>query len=221
MADRPQFPPMGTKCSDCGCCPANVYAGEDALCFACDAGEQCAVKKAAQRTPAARVEKAYTRIGRAGRAAASALRAKTPEAPAPKPAESPLPDLRSKFDRDEPRIPIVGTIGADSPVIAIEQEIAIDSPVIAIEQEIAIDAAREMFDHRDSAGAGQCRRAREISITPPPEPPKPEPAPQHCLLQLRVRDEEMDRLIANLTTEEKIVALEAVLQHRINRMVND
>jgi hypothetical protein len=33
-----KFPPAGTMCSDCGCCQANVYAGEDTLCWACDAG---------------------------------------------------------------------------------------------------------------------------------------------------------------------------------------
>lgn len=33
-----QFPPRGTMCADCGCCPATVYAGNDALCWECDEG---------------------------------------------------------------------------------------------------------------------------------------------------------------------------------------
>lgn len=32
------FPPAGTMCVDCGCCKANIYAGDDPLCWACDAG---------------------------------------------------------------------------------------------------------------------------------------------------------------------------------------
>jgi hypothetical protein len=35
-------PPLGTKCSDCGCCNANIAVGDgSALCWECDAGEQC------------------------------------------------------------------------------------------------------------------------------------------------------------------------------------
>jgi hypothetical protein len=35
-------PPLGTKCSDCGCCDADIAVGDgSALCWECDAGEQC------------------------------------------------------------------------------------------------------------------------------------------------------------------------------------
>ena len=34
-------PPAGTLCVDCGCCPAQLYADKDPICWACDAGEPC------------------------------------------------------------------------------------------------------------------------------------------------------------------------------------
>lgn len=35
-------PPIGMRCTDCGCCFATVKAGDDWLCWECDAGEPCA-----------------------------------------------------------------------------------------------------------------------------------------------------------------------------------
>lgn len=35
-------PPLGTKCSDCGSCYADIAIGDgSALCWECDAGEPC------------------------------------------------------------------------------------------------------------------------------------------------------------------------------------
>ncbi len=34
-------PPAFTKCVDCGCCYAELYADNDPICWACDAGEPC------------------------------------------------------------------------------------------------------------------------------------------------------------------------------------
>jgi hypothetical protein len=35
-------PPLGAKCSDCGCCDADIAVGDgSAICWECDAGEQC------------------------------------------------------------------------------------------------------------------------------------------------------------------------------------
>lgn len=36
--DKSHFPPQGVKCVDCGCCQADIYAGDEPLCWACDAG---------------------------------------------------------------------------------------------------------------------------------------------------------------------------------------
>lgn len=47
-------PPIGMKCSDCGCCLAAVKAGDDWLCWECDAGEPCKGKSAPQPPPAYR-----------------------------------------------------------------------------------------------------------------------------------------------------------------------
>lgn len=46
-----RFPPDGVMCVDCGCCQAKVYAGEDALCWACDAGNHPAGKLAQKTAP--------------------------------------------------------------------------------------------------------------------------------------------------------------------------
>lgn len=40
-------PPAGTLCADCGCCLAELYAGDDPICWACDAGEPCQAKRKA------------------------------------------------------------------------------------------------------------------------------------------------------------------------------
>lgn len=45
-------PPAGTLCTDCGCCPAELYAGDDPICWACDAGEPCQGKRKAAPSPA-------------------------------------------------------------------------------------------------------------------------------------------------------------------------
>jgi hypothetical protein len=45
-----QFPPAGVRCVDCGCCYANIYAGNDPLCWACDAGSH-GPKKPAPTAP--------------------------------------------------------------------------------------------------------------------------------------------------------------------------
>lgn len=45
-----RFPPQGTKCVDCGCCQANIYADGDPLCWACDAGAH-GPKKLSQPAP--------------------------------------------------------------------------------------------------------------------------------------------------------------------------
>lgn len=34
-------PPEGTRCVDCGCCQAEVYAGNAAICWECDEGVPC------------------------------------------------------------------------------------------------------------------------------------------------------------------------------------
>lgn len=39
--DSMQRPPAFTKCVDCNCCYAELYAGKDPICWACDAGEPC------------------------------------------------------------------------------------------------------------------------------------------------------------------------------------
>jgi transposase-like protein len=39
--------PIGKKCTDCGCCLATVKAGDDWLCWECDAGETCKAKRQA------------------------------------------------------------------------------------------------------------------------------------------------------------------------------
>jgi hypothetical protein len=36
-----QFPPHETRCADCGCCPATVFAAGVPICLECDAGEPC------------------------------------------------------------------------------------------------------------------------------------------------------------------------------------
>jgi transposase-like protein len=46
--------PIGAKCSDCGCCLAVVKAGDDFVCWECDAGEPCKGKRAPQPPPAYR-----------------------------------------------------------------------------------------------------------------------------------------------------------------------
>jgi hypothetical protein len=48
------FPPAGTKCRDCGCCDATVYAGNDPICWDCDTGNLCPGRKRA-KTAEARV----------------------------------------------------------------------------------------------------------------------------------------------------------------------
>jgi hypothetical protein len=54
-----RFPPQGAKCVDCGCCQATVYAGNDPLCWACDAGDhkpKSAAPTTAVKNSPARVE---------------------------------------------------------------------------------------------------------------------------------------------------------------------
>ena len=46
------LPPAGTLCADCGCCPAALYAGDDPICWACDAGEPCQGKRKTASAPA-------------------------------------------------------------------------------------------------------------------------------------------------------------------------
>ncbi len=48
-----RFPPAGTMCSDCDCCEATVYAGNDPICWDCDSGNLCPGRKRA-KTAAAR-----------------------------------------------------------------------------------------------------------------------------------------------------------------------
>ncbi|QNI34499.1 AsnC family protein [Alloacidobacterium dinghuense] len=45
-------PPLGTMCIDCGCCRADLYAVDDPICWACDAGEPCKNKQQSQSAPA-------------------------------------------------------------------------------------------------------------------------------------------------------------------------
>ena len=42
--DGMRRPPALTKCVDCGCCYADLYADKDPICWACDAGEPCKAK---------------------------------------------------------------------------------------------------------------------------------------------------------------------------------
>lgn len=44
-----KFPAQGVKCADCGCCQANVFAGDAAICWACDEGKPCAGREAGAR----------------------------------------------------------------------------------------------------------------------------------------------------------------------------
>lgn len=37
-------PDAGVLCADCGCCLAQLFAGDDPLCWECDAGEPCRAK---------------------------------------------------------------------------------------------------------------------------------------------------------------------------------
>ena len=46
-----QFPPAGMMCVDCGCCRANIYAGNDPLCWACDAGNHGPKKEEPKAAP--------------------------------------------------------------------------------------------------------------------------------------------------------------------------
>lgn len=50
--DGSNFPPAGVRCVDCGCCYANVYAGNDPLCWACDAGTHGPKKEQPAAKPA-------------------------------------------------------------------------------------------------------------------------------------------------------------------------
>jgi len=47
MPETP-FPPDFTKCADCGCCVAKVYAGNAAICWECDEGKPCKGRGALQ-----------------------------------------------------------------------------------------------------------------------------------------------------------------------------
>ena len=48
--DGMRRPPAFTKCLDCGCCYADLYADKDPICWACDAGEPCKAKAVAAAT---------------------------------------------------------------------------------------------------------------------------------------------------------------------------
>jgi hypothetical protein len=50
-----EFPPAGTKCVDCGCCLATIYAGGDPVCWECDEGIPCKGKQTS--LPAATLQK--------------------------------------------------------------------------------------------------------------------------------------------------------------------
>jgi hypothetical protein len=207
MPERAAFPAPGTKCADCGRCQADVFAGEDALCFACDAGETCAAKKAAARAPAARVEKAHTRVASAGVTAARALRNRKPKS-SPNPQEaatmvSHFPDLRSRFDHDEPE---EATSAANAP-----------EPDPGDPRGIPFDVG---FHFTNIPAAPEGVIARELEALPAPAQ-NLGPCQSHHVVQLRVPAVGFDRLLREFTAEEKIIALEAVLQHRVNRMLDD
>ena len=49
--DSRKRPPAFTKCVDCGCCYADLYAVNDPICWACDAGEPCKAKLQPKYSP--------------------------------------------------------------------------------------------------------------------------------------------------------------------------
>ncbi len=49
--DSMRRPPALTKCVDCGCCYADLYADNDPICWACDANEPCKGKLRALSSP--------------------------------------------------------------------------------------------------------------------------------------------------------------------------
>ena len=54
-----EAPPTGTKCEDCKCCLAVIYAGDVPVCWDCDLGQPCKGKKLSPPpTVMARVERA-------------------------------------------------------------------------------------------------------------------------------------------------------------------
>lgn len=95
-----QFPAAGVKCADCGCCQANVFADGVPICWDCDAGKPCGGKDPTPETSAGKVnvlaEKVVKFAGRQGNRAAKVLRKRGPKV---KPEQ--LPDLRSRYDKDE------------------------------------------------------------------------------------------------------------------------
>ncbi len=73
-----QFPPAGTKCQDCTCCLATIYAGNVPVCWECDEGVPCKGRKSAQAAPAPEVmvsvPKVLQRVERAAAAIESVER---------------------------------------------------------------------------------------------------------------------------------------------------
>lgn len=103
-------------CVDCGCCPAAVYAGNDPLCWDCDAGERCPHKRDAHSVPVQSVAemqqsgslqeplaKVFDLAGQAqDNAARRGLRAARAIRKVKVPAPKPVCNLRARYDRDEP-----------------------------------------------------------------------------------------------------------------------
>ena len=98
MPETP-FPPDFTKCADCGCCVAKVYAGNAAICWECDEGKPC--KGRADQAAAGHIPRQVASLDKTTLKAARILKKSPLKAEQRIDVTVELPDLRSRFDRDE------------------------------------------------------------------------------------------------------------------------